>query len=180
MNIKSKLMVKCLLAFIVTLLMLLLGQLVWQNYAVNTPLEKSLESIDGVKSIVWDKNSKIVKPLQIEVTLGNVVSIQKTYKEINQRIGETLGAKPYNILIKDNRTPELENIYNGINNYVQKAILDGDFPLLAQKTKDIAEQVGVNAKVFVDEQYVYVQLNKEDTSLYMLILRHSNENGGIK
>lgn len=180
MKIKNTRIFKCFLAFIITLLMLLAGQILWQNYAVNMPLEKSLQSIDGVKNIVWNKNSKMVEPVQIEVALGNVENIQKTYKEISRRTGEVLGRKPYSIIIKDNRTPELENLYNDINNYVQKAISDGDFPLLAQKTEAIAKQVGVNAEVFVDEQYVYVQLSKENSSLYMLVLRHSNGIGGNK
>ena len=180
MKIKNTRIFKCFLAFIVTLFMLLVGQILWQNYGVNMPLEKSLQSIDGVKNIVWNKNSKIAEPAQIEVTLGNVANIQKTYKEIHQKSGKVLGVRPYNIIIKDNRTPELENIYNDINYYVQKAISDGDFPLLAQKTEDIAKQVGVSAEVFVDEQYVYIQLNKEDTSLYMVALRYSNGIGGNK
>jgi len=178
MKIKNMRILKCFLAFIFTLFMLLVGQILWQNYAVNMPLEKSLQSIDGVKNIVWNKNSRIAEPIQIEVSLGSVSNIQKTYKEIYQKTGEVLGTKSYNITIKDYRTPELENLYNDINNYVQKAISDGDFPLLAKKTEDIAGQVGVNAEVFVDEQHVYVQLIKEDTSLYMVALRHSNGNGG--
>ncbi len=178
MKIKNTQIFKCFIAFIITLFILLVGQILWQNHAINKPLEKSLQSIDGVKNIVWNKNSKIVEAVQIEVTLGDVTNIQKTYKEIDQKTHEVLGSKPYRIIIKDNRTLELENLYDDINSYVQKAISDGDFPLLAQKTEDIAKQVAVNAKVFVDEQYVYVQLNKEDTSLYMLTLRHSNGIGG--
>lgn len=178
MKINNTRVFKCFLAFIITLSMLLVGQILWQNYAINMPLEKSLQSIDGVNNVVWNKNSKIAEPIQIEVTLDSVVNIQKTYKEIDEKVDQVLGTKPYNIMIKDYRTAELENLYNDINNYVQKAILDGDFPLLAKKTKDISAQVGVNAEVFVDEQRIYIQLNQKDTSLYMVALRNSNGTGG--
>ncbi|HYE82854.1 MAG TPA: hypothetical protein VEG39_11915 [Clostridia bacterium] len=178
MNIKYTQLLKGCIALIITVAGLYIGQAVWQNYAVDLPLDKALHSIDGVKEVTWDNSNNINDDIKIYATLDNTANLQKTYTEMSTKIEETLKNRQYTLHIKDNPTPELEQAYYDIHYFVQKAIIDGDFPLLDEKVREKAEAAGAAARVYVDEQNIYLQLNKDDSSLYSVVARDYGRTGG--
>lgn len=165
-------------ALIITLACLFIGQALWQNYAVDLPLDKALNDIDGVEKVTLDDSSKINDAITIYVTLNNTVNLQKTYNEINKKIDQTLKGNEYILEIKDNRTSELDQAYYDIHYYIQKAIVDGDFPMLEAKVREKADTAGAAARVFVDEKNIYLQLSKKDSVLYAVTARNSDKMGG--
>lgn len=178
MKIKYIQLLKGCIALIITVACLYIGQAIWHDYAVDLPLDKTLQGIDGVEKVTWDDSSKINDSINIYVTLNNTSNLQKTYEEISDKIKNTLKNKKFNLEIMDNRTPELEQVYYDIHYYIQKAIVDGDFPLLAEKVREKAGVAGAAAKVYVDDQYIYLQLTKNNSSLYSVVPRHSERIGG--
>jgi hypothetical protein len=110
--------------------------------------------------------------------LNNTDNIKKTYDEISTKIEETLNGRDFVLKIGDSRTAELEQAYYDINYYIQKAVMDGDFPLLDKKAKDIAASIGSSAKVYVDDRNVYLQLDKNGHSLFSVTARNSGKIGG--
>ncbi|MHB1391574.1 MAG: hypothetical protein ACYCYE_00570 [Clostridia bacterium] len=178
MRIKYIRFLKGCIALIITVAVLYVGQAIWHDYAVDLPLDKTLNGIDGVEKVTWDDSSNINDSINIYVTLNNTANLQKTHEEINNKIEKTLKNKEFNLEIKDNRSLELEQAYYDIHHYIQKAIVDGDFPLLEEKVQEKAGATGAAAKVYVDEQYIYLQLTKNDSSLYAVVSRHSDSIGG--
>ncbi|MGE5633535.1 MAG: hypothetical protein ACM3TR_20940 [Caulobacteraceae bacterium] len=178
MNAGKVRLLKGCLTFIITAAILYVGQHAWQSYAVEKPLDNALKNVAGVRQVTWQDSNKVNEPMNIYVTLDNSANLQKTYNEINQKIVQTLNGKPYTLEFKDTRTPELEKLYYDINNYVQKAIVDGNFPQLAEKTQEKAKAAGVEAQLYVDKSNVYLQLTKKDNSLYTVISRQSEGMGG--
>jgi hypothetical protein len=178
MKIKYIKFLKGSIALIITVACLFIVQAVWQSYAVDLPLDKALNDIDGVLSVTLDDSHKINDSTTIYVELDNTANLQKTYKEISTKIEQTLKGSEYILEIKDNRSPELEQTYYDIHYYIQKAIVDGDFPLLEAKVREKADLVGAAAKVYVDEQNIYLQLVKNDIFLYSVVTRHSDKIGG--
>lgn len=171
MKIKYTQLLKGSIALIITAACLFLGQAVWQSYAVDLPLDKALNDIDGVISVALDDSHKINDNTTIYVTLGDTANLQKTYKEISTKIEQTLKDDKYTLEIKDNRSPELEQTYYDIHLYIQKAIVDGDFPQLEAKVREKADLAGAAAKLYVDEQNIYLQLVKNDEFLYSVVTR---------
>jgi hypothetical protein len=178
MKIKYIKFLKGSIALIITVACLFIVQAVWQSYAVDLPLDKALNDIDGVLSATLDDSHKINDSTTIYVELDNTANLQKTYKEISTKIEQTLKGSEYILEIKDNRSPELEQTYYDIHYYIQKAIVDGDFPLLEAKVREKADLVGAAAKVYVDEQNIYLQLVKNDIFLYSVVTRQSDKIGG--
>ena len=166
------------IALIITVAGLYIGQALWQNYAVDLPLDNALYGIDGVEKVTWDNGNNVYDTISIYVTLNNTANIKKTYDEMSSKINQTLKGKEYTLRIEDNRSPELEQVYYDIHYFVQKAIIDGDFPLLEEKAQEKAGLAGAKAQVYVDENNVYLQLTKDNSSLYSVTVRYSARIGG--
>lgn len=177
-NKKNIQIIKGFIALIITVTLLYAGQALWQNYVIDLPLGKTLNEIDGVEKVTWDSGSSFYSAVSINIELGNINNLQKTYKEIKEKIDTTLNGREYLLEISDDRSQELEQAYYDIHYYVQKSIVDGDFPTLEVKVREKAEMIGAHAKVYVDEQNIYLQLDKKDSSLFAVIGRHSDSIGG--
>ncbi len=179
MRIRYAQLLKGCIALIITLAGLYIGQAVWQNYAVDLPLDKALNGISGVESVTWNNSKNINDAVNIHVNLDNTANLHKTYKDINEKIQQTIKNREYILQIMDNRSEELEQVYYDIHYYIQKSIMDGDFPLLKEKVREISAASETVGKVFVDDQYVYLQLTKDENSLYSIVSRNSDRIGGI-
>jgi hypothetical protein len=178
MKIKYNQVLKGCIALIITVASLFVLQIVWQNYVVDKPLDKTLSAIDGVAGVTLGNKHKINDSMTIYVTFNNTANLQKTYKEITTKLEQTQKNKQYNLELKDNRSPELEQAYYDMNFYIQKAIVDGDFPQLQANIQKKADLAGVTAKVYVDEQNIYLQLAKNNHYLYSVAARQSDKIGG--
>lgn len=166
------------LALVVTLAVIYAGQALWQKHFVSQPLDKALKAISEVQKAELEEGGKLNEPLVVHVTLDNVNNLQDTYKAINDKIQEAYGNKAYKLEIKDSRSPELEQLFNDINYYVQEAIVDGNFPLLAEKSGEMAKKLGIECKIFVDSENIYVQLSGKSASLYDVVPRSAPVAGG--
>lgn len=178
MRIKYAQLLKGCIALIITLAGLYIGQAAWQNYAVDLPLDKALHGINGVENVTWNNSGNINDSIKIYVTLENTANLKKTYEEINDKIQQTIKNRQYILEIKDNRSSELEQAYYDIHYYIQKSIVDGDFPLLEEKAQEKAEAAGASAKVYVDQQNIYLQLTNNSSSLYTIVSRQLERTGG--
>ena len=178
MKIKYVQILKSCIALIITVAILYAGQAIWQNYAVDLPLDKALHSVAGVEKVTWDDSGNINDSITIHITLKNAENLQKTYHEISKKIEMTLKDKAYDLELADNRTPELDKAYYEIHYYIQKAIVDGDFPLLEEKVQEKAAASGASSKVYVDDRNIYLQLEKGDSALYTVVARHFDRIGG--
>lgn len=170
--------IKGFIALIITVTLLYTGQVLWQNYFIDLPLGKTLGEINGVEKVDWDVGSNFNDAVIINAKLRDIDNLQKTYKEINEKIEQTLKGREYFLEIADNRSQELEQAYYDIHYYVQKSIVDGDFPTLEVNVREAAEIIGAEAKVYVDEQNIYLQLAKADKSLFAVIERQTGRIGG--
>lgn len=171
-------LIKGFFALTITVACLFIGQALWQNYAVDMPLDKALSGIEGVEKVTWDNGKKVNSIVEIDVTLGDTANIKNTYDEMTEKIKQTLKEKEYKLAITDSRTPALEQVYYDINNHIQKAVMDGDFPLLSEKVEEKAEKIGASAKIYVDEQNIYLQLSKSGSTLYSITARNTAKIGG--
>ncbi|MBP2653067.1 MAG: hypothetical protein H6Q73_636 [Firmicutes bacterium] len=158
----------------ITIAVLVAGQLVWNNYGIAKPLNKSMQDIPGVEGATWNEAGKNSDGITITVTLGQVADLQKTYNQIMSTSKKILGRRSFSVILDDHRTPELESLYYDIHYYVQEAITTGNFAAMADSIKAHARTAQVEARVYVDAKYVYVELTKGQTALYSVIPRQSS------
>lgn len=171
MNGKNNRWLRGCLAFGLTLAVLCLGQFLWHNYAVAQPLDKVLQDVDGVEKITWQDSRKQSEPVIIFVTLDHPANLQKTYGEISERAARVLGRQSFKVVIRDHRTPELEQLFYDVHYYLQEAIVNGNFSLMMDRVGEKVRARGADARIYVDGQYIYVELTKQGDSFYTLVPR---------
>jgi hypothetical protein len=173
---KHRWVVGC-IAVVVTFAVLACGQLVWQKYAVAKPLDKVFHGINGVESAAWEDNSKSGESVKIYVTLRDVTNLQKTYEELLEGGKRILGPKDFKIVIKDARTPELEQFYYNVHYNVQEAIFNGNFTIMAERIREKAVKEGLDARIIVDINNVYLDLSQQSDHMYVVIPRKIDSQG---
>ena len=144
---------------VITVIVLVGGQLLWHKFAVAKPLDKGLHQIQGVETVNWQEDGKS-GVMSIEITLNKVDNLQKTYREINAAVYRALGRKPFKLILKDNRTPELENEYYQLHFLIQEAIQTGNYSTMAEKVAKQAGTEDIEAKVYVDDGAVFSSIKK--------------------
>ena len=143
----------------------------WQQYVIDKPLIEAIDVIDGVETLQLDNSDKNESTRNIHITLNNVSNLQKSYQAINENMINILGSSKYKIIIHDHRTPELEQLYYAIHYHIQEAIFTGRFGVMAEIIQEKALAANTKAQVYVDANYIYVQLMSNNGTLYTVIPR---------
>jgi hypothetical protein len=169
MNLKRDNWLTFVAALAVTVAVLVAGQLLWQKFAVARPLDAGLRGIAGVTAAGWEEGRN--GDLTINVTLGTVDNLAKTYGEIGEKARTVLGRRPARIVLADSRTPELESLAFALNIPVQEAIKTGNFTAMAERVAAAARDGGADARVSVDAANVYIQLTRQGAALYEVVPR---------
>jgi len=164
-----------LITLIITLVVLGGGQLLWQRYKIDIPLTKTLQGIDGVESVNWDKSPNADGSFKISISLTNVKNLQQTYQAINTGTTSILGSKKPLIIIHDSRTPELEQFYYTVHYYIQESIAIGNFTTMAERIEHKAAAQGVDTQLFVDSDNIYLGLTKNSANMYIVISRQAKQ-----
>lgn len=166
------------IALATTLLILFGAQTVWHTFAVAKPLDKAFQGIDGVQAVTWDKG-KDEGPVTLKVKFDNVVNLQTSYNAVQGQAKDVLGKTPFQIVIQDSRSPELEELYHELHYHIQEAIFTGHFGDMASKVETEAKLSGAASRVYVDAQNIYLQLTKGEADLYAVVPR-ANTIPGVK
>lgn len=171
MNWKQRKWLSFVLALAVTVGALAAGQLAWHKLAVAKPLDRGLKEIQGVEAANWEDVSGKSDRVTIHVSLGRVDNLQTTYEEIYEAAKKAMGRRNFKIALHDRRSAELEELYYSVHYDIQEAVSRGNFAAMAAKISGQAQAAGVNERVYVDSQRIYVQFAKGDAALYAVIAR---------
>jgi NACalpha-BTF3-like transcription factor len=143
----------------------------WQQYVVMKPLTQAIQEIDGVEQVTLDTPDKKQGIREVHVTLSNVSNLQTTYQLINDTIETNLGAKKFKLILHDHRTPQLEQLYYAIQYHIYEGIFTGKFGTMSEIIQEKAAAADTQAQVYMDANYVYLQLTTTTGNLYQVFPR---------
>mgnify|MGYP003585871642 CR=1 FL=1 len=170
MNSKNFNWVLSAVAVVLTLAVLTGGQMVWQRFTVVQPMDKLLQSIDGVTKSSWEEGKKD-DVVQIYITLGNVSDFPKTYGTIHEGAKRILGSRPFKINITDSRTAELERFYYHSHYLLQEAVFTGNFSSMDEKIRKLSTEARISSQVYVEAKVIYVKFTKDAAEMYAVVTR---------
>lgn len=146
----------------------------YNQYGVEKPLADKIESINGVDNVTINNKDR---ELSIEVEMKHIDNLQTKYKEIQKVIDSDAKDDQYQLVIKDRRNQKLQDAYENVQLAVYQAIANNQYLWLKEQIKP--ELKGINYKLFVDENCLYIQMKDGDHYLYEVINRQQ-ENTAVK
>lgn len=111
--------------------------------------------------------------LRVEVTLRPVANLRESYLPLEEGVRDILGGRPFRLVVRDRRDQALVAQFYRLHYLLQEAVATGRFTVLEGALAE-ARRAGLDeARVFVDERFLYVQLRRGDRYLYELIPRRA-------
>ena len=163
-------------AMLVTLALLLAGQLLYERYFVKNNLDREVAKVASVQELTIAKDQK---PPTVYVRIPNVQDLQTEYQGLKEAISQQLGSG-YQIVLVDNRTPELQSLYEQCSFAIQEAIATGNYEAMQKTVLQLAANDQDQANISVDSDNVYLELrDRQGTDyLYEVIPRTSQDATG--
>lgn len=143
----------------------------WQQYVVTKPLTQAIQEIDSVEQVTLNTQDKKQGIREIHVTLGNVDNLQTTYQLIKDTIETNLGSPKFKLILHDHRTPQLNQLYYSIHQHIYEGIFTGKFSTMSEVIQEKAAAADIQAQVYIDANYVYLQLTTTTGNLYQVFPR---------
>lgn len=166
-----------LIAIVCTIVLGLLvgGTYLYNKLIIEKPLFKLYDNITEVKNFKIQKKGQ---NFEIIIELKETNNFQQTYRQLEEGTTKILADKPFNIVIKDKRSKELEEVFGDSQLLIYESLVRGNFSEMAQKIKDSTLEKNVEAKVGIDRENIFIQMKKEDKYLYEII-RWDNQKFGL-
>lgn len=143
-----------------------IGKFLYRVYNIDKPIKEELLALNGVSNVeIVKKEGKadlhlVLLPNQDFFTL---------YQEIANTMKNKLGSKSGDIIVLNN-DESLKEVYHKIHFAIYEGINTSKYVEMESNVKIIAENEGIdNYKIWVDNDAVYIQLNKNDLSFYKRI-----------
>ena len=154
------------LACLVTLGLLIGGNYYYKKLKIDQPLFKLYNHITEVKKFEIKEE---LKSIEILLTLEKTQNLKNLYQEIEEGTGSVMGPRPFKLTIKDNRSKELEGIFDNNQLIIYEAFMKGNFTEMATNFKQSAEVQDAEVSIFMDNKKIYIQLSKGEHYLYEVI-----------
>lgn len=148
------------------LVVLLLGLNMYMRYT-DSDLEKSIKSIEGVRSveIIKDKVSE-----KIYVGIDKNADLQDLYLSIENEINKESPQSEIKIQdMKGKDYDKLRTAFDDISFYIYESMVKGNFPEMINDIQVKLKSSGINYTIKVDEKNIYVSLSFGDSALYKVV-----------
>jgi hypothetical protein len=144
------------------------GWIMYRNYGLIRPLERDLSNMTPVQhvDVVVNNHTK-----EIRVTLKRVSDLMTAYQSVREKVANSLGAD-VNLVILDNRSKELSDFYQNDQPLIFESIAKGNYTSMIDALKRHAEKAGITARVTMDKNNIYIQLEKGANYLYEVVPYH--------
>lgn len=150
-----KLSIVC-LAFVGGLALAFGGQIVYKEFIFQQPLNKVLADNKMVEEYVIENNAN---QSVIKIKLSNEASnLMTAYQEINGLTSKVMGTTPYVLEIVSKPDKVLDNAFYDSHHVIYQAQVSGNFPEVAKKVEEASIKYGVDGKVYIDQDNIYIQL----------------------
>jgi hypothetical protein len=155
-------------AFIVTLGILLCGYYFYNNYYVKNGLHEQISQVVEVEEEIEIAEQK--HPPTVYIRLSEIKALQDVYLKIEEIVCQKLGSE-YRIVLLDERNDKLMALYDKCSFVIQESLVTGKFQDMYNKVQELAELEGVECHLTMDSSNIYLELRDDQGYLYEVIPR---------
>lgn len=128
---------------------------------VIAPIYQVFQAIEGVKSTEIEEQPQ---GLRVKVTLEQVNELEEVMDEILFQVEELGLLRQVDIV--DNPNEALKKTFYKMHFVIEQAVALGNFQEMAETINQIAVAENVTQRMFVNKDYVFIQLHQGDYYLY--------------
>lgn len=170
MNLNKTRIVRIVIITCLVLIVLILGQRLYEKYFTEKSLEKILMQTDYVDNVSVKREGNQIK---IDVVLYNVDNIKKTYISLHEIIAKHLKNDFFSVEIQNKPSKSIEHLYyNDIQYVIHEAIQTGKFIDMKTILDKFDDEYDIDIKVFLDSKNLYLQMQNDKCALYKIIERN--------
>lgn len=152
--------------FAATLVILLLGNYLWQRTAVERPLLQVLKQDEAVIKAAFISDGR--KPT-VEVVLGDLTHLSLAVRRIDAMI-KKMQPNVAQVIYQDLSNEALERVYDRLHFAVYEAKATGNFVTLEERFLSIVSDSSLTFyRLEVDSEAIYVQLHDGGSYLYRVV-----------
>ncbi|NLM96694.1 MAG: hypothetical protein GX175_03620 [Halanaerobiaceae bacterium] len=142
------------------------GKSLYRIYNIEKPIKEELLALNGVGYVdIVKKEGRV----DIYLTLLPDQDFFAIYQEIEKTVKNKIGNNSGDIIILNN-DKTLEDVYHRIHFAIYEGIYTNKYLEMERNVKEIAANEGIkDYKLWVDNDAVYIQLNKNNKSFYKRI-----------
>ncbi|HOJ76725.1 MAG TPA: hypothetical protein PLZ08_10205 [Bacillota bacterium] len=155
------------ISFILTTGVLFGGQALATKLQVKNPLDQEMAKLNAVEKYTVEAEGD---GLRVNLSLKQTKDLNLVMQQVQKNI-ETFHKKPvrsFNIVARSN--PKLEEIRYQLSFYLEEALASGQYIQLMNALESY--QPSITAKVFLNADFVYLQLEDGNNYLYQAIPRN--------
>lgn len=164
--------IKVIAITLVTVLALLLtGNMLYRQLNIVKPLDEFYSKTTQIQDykIVNDSNG-----YTITVNLKGVDNLKDFYAYLEDNTRVLLKNNKFKIeIVNDVIDGKLNDVYNKLQFSVYEGIQTGGYITMNKEIETISETAGVFAKVYIDDENIYLKLKNNDEELYYVFLRET-------
>ncbi len=145
-------------------------QLLYQKYSFREPLKAVLNQNEAVESYQVSDEGKL---LQISMTIKYDADLMHTHKEVHNELTRTLGKRSFQLTLSDSRDDDvvLNTVWYNSQYAVYQAISQGSYQDMAAVVNREAAALGAEAKIYIDQENVYLRIRHQGHTLDEVIPR---------
>ncbi|HHV78203.1 MAG TPA: hypothetical protein GXX40_01075 [Firmicutes bacterium] len=155
-------------SFAVTTLLAIIVTMFVSKATVDNPLSAAYARLGFVHGFQLGKNGSKTRVI---VEAGPVNDLRSAYLELFAKTASVIGDERFELVLKDTRDEQLSQAFNELSIYLQEGIATGKFSEMATAVQSATSASGIQSKLTVDSQNVYVMLVRGDRYLYEVIPR---------
>lgn len=155
-------------AFLATVAILFGGQSINAKMRVENPLKQRMKTIKEVKSFKVEPTGD---GLTLKLQLRQSRNIQTVLSRVKQEV-EYYHKKPVTVIgITNQPNARLEQLKYELSFYLEEALASGHFVELKSALDAYSKDRGIKAKVYLDDDFIYLQLEEGKNYLYQAMPR---------
>lgn len=157
------------IVFIATITILFGGKSIYYEYHIEKPIQSVYKNMPEIKGVKLQTNNDDVN---LFIQINKTKNLQETFQEIKTKAEKIFGTKPFKININDKSDGTLDKTFYFIQFDIYEAIDRGDYSTMVDKIESKSKNAGVTSKLYIDDDYLYLQMEHGGNYLYKIFPRH--------
>lgn len=151
------------------------AQWLYQKYSFQGPLNTALNGNKTVESYQLSNEGRL---LRVSVTINYDADLMQSYTEVRKELTQAAGKRPFLLALNDSRDDVLKQVWYNSQYAIYQAISQGSYQDMAAVVNREAMVSGAEAKIYIDQENIYLRLKHQGHTLDEVIPRGAGQVSG--